>query len=200
MKDNSTERVGRYFLEQIKKVYVERCIKIESFEEYLSHRYRNNCYYYSAYALMGFKPQDYLVRGTITLKDEWVYKNGGYRHGWVEFVFDDEEYVFDSMLETPVHKQEYYDHYKPQISYKQSQKEILDKFLNENCAIKIEDNFWQFKDCVTHVSPKELSYSEIIEYDCNNGYIPSALLLGRIQISKYTNEITRFIAYSEPSG
>jgi len=200
MSDNASERAWEYFLGRIKKVYVERCVKIESFEEYLSHRYKNNCYYYSIYALMGLKPQDYLVRGAITLKNEWPWQNGGYRHGWVEFVFEDEVYVFDSMLEKPVPKQEYYDYYKPQISYRQSQKEILDKFLNENCAIKIKDNFWQFKDCITHVNPKELSYSEIVEYDCNNGYIPTALMLGRIQISKYTGEITRFIAYSEPSG
>lgn len=198
MSNNSTERVWKYFLERTKKVYVERCIKIESFEEYLSHRYRNNCYYYSAYALMGLKPQDYLVRGAITLKDDWPYQNGGYRHGWIEFVFEDEEYVFDSMLKTPVPKQEYYDYYKPQISYKKSQKEILDTFLYSPSAIKIEDNFWQFRDCVTHVSPNELSYDEIIEYDCNNGYVPTALMLARIQISKYTGEVTRFIAYSEP--
>ena len=49
------EKANRYFLQRTKKVYIERCTKIESFEEYLSHRYRDNCYYYSAYALMGLK-------------------------------------------------------------------------------------------------------------------------------------------------
>lgn len=195
MNNTSIERVWEYFVERTKKVYVETRVKIESFEEYLSHRYRDNCYYYSGYAIMGLK----LVRGDIALKDEWPYQNGGYRHGWVEFMFEDEEYVFDSMLKTPVPKKEYYDYYKPQITYKKSQKEILDRFLNEFAAIKIDDCFWQFKSSVTHVSAKELSHNEIVEYDYNNGYLPSALMYGRIQISRYTREVTRFIAYSEPS-
>ena len=131
-------------------------------------------------------PQDYLVRGDVTLKDEWAYQNGGYRHGWVEFVFEDKEYVFYSLLEKLVPKQEYYDYYKPHITYKKFQKEILDRFLNENAAIKIDDYFGQFKSYVTHESPKELSYNEIIEYDYNNGYLPNALMYGRIQISRYT--------------
>lgn len=200
MSDNSTERAWRYFLERMKKIYIERRIKIESFEEYLAHRYRDNCYYYSGYAIMGLKPQDYLVRGDITLKDEWPWQNGGYRHGWVEFMFEDKEYVFDSMLKAPIPKREYYDCYKPQITYKKSQKEILDTFLNGFGAIKIEDNFWQFKYCVTHINTKELSYDQIIEYDRNNGYVPTILMLARIQINKYSSEVTRFIAYSEPSG
>ncbi len=200
MSDNSIERAWKYFLERTKKVYIEKRVEIETFEEYLAHRYRDNCYYYSGYAIMGLMPQDYLLRGELTLKDDWPWQNGGYRHGWVEFEFEGECYVFDSMLKTPVPKQEYYDYYKPQISYKKSQKEILDIFLNVPGAIKIDDYFWQFKYCITHISPKELSYDEIIEYDRNNGYVPSVLMLARIQINKYTGEVTRFIAYSEPSG
>ncbi len=200
MNNNVVHRAWQYFLQRTKIVYVERRAKIESFEEYLSHRYRDNCYYYSGYALMGLKPQDFLVRGEITLKDEWIWRNGGYRHGWVEFVFEDKEYVFDSMLQGVVPKQEYYEYYKPQISYKKSQKEILDEFLNERCAIKIEDNFWQFKYHAMNEDTENLSYEEIVNIDRNNGCVPGVLMLARMQINKFTCEITRFIAYSEPSG
>lgn len=196
MVGNDAHKAWIYFLSRTKKVYIERCTKIESFEEYLAHRYRDNCYYYSGYAIMGLKPQDYLVRGELTLKDEWPYQNGGYRHGWVEFMFENKEYVFDSMLKTPVPKKEYYDYYQPQITYKKSQKEILDTFLKEPGAIKIDDDFWQFK---YYISSKGLSYEEIMEYDRTNGYLPSVLMLSRIQFNTYTGEITRFIAYSEPS-
>lgn len=200
MSDNATERAWEYFLDRTKVVYVDRCTTIESFEDYLEHRYRNNCYFYSAYALMGLKPQDFLVRGDICLERNFVWRNGGYPHGWVEFEFEGEYYVFDSMLEKPVPKQEYYDYYKPQITYKKSQKEILDEFLNERCAFRIADNFWQFKYFAINEKTKRLPYSEIIKIDRNNAYVPSALMFARMQLSKYTGEITRFIAYSEPSG
>lgn len=200
MNDNASKRVWEYFLTRTKVVYVERCTKIESFEEYLEHRYRNNCYFYSAYALMGLKPQDFLVRGDISLKSNYVWRNGGYPHGWVEFEFEGEYYVFDSMLEKPVPKQEYYDDYKPQISYKKSQKEILEEFLNERCAFRISDNFWQFKYYAINETTRKLSQQDIIDIDRHNGHVPAALMLARMQINKFTGEITRFIAYVEPSG
>ena len=46
----------------------------------------------------------------------------------------------------------------------------------------------------------DIPYREIIANDKNNGHVPSALMLARVVISKYISEITRFIAYSEPSG
>lgn len=195
MSTECMEKANRYFLQRTKKVYIERCTKIESFEEYLSHRYRDNCYYYSAYALMGLKPDDFLVRGYIDL-DDWK----DYHHGWVEFKFEEEEYVFDSRLKEVVLKQEYYEYFNPRIEYKKTQKEILAEYLNERCASKIQDGFWQFKYIVMNTDKDDIPYREIIANDKNNGHVPSALMLARVVISKYSSEITRFIAYSEPSG
>lgn len=186
------EKAYKYFMQRTKRVYIERCTKIESFEEYLSHRYRDNCYYYSAYALMGLKADDFLVRGYIDLDCQ-----KDYHHGWVEFKFEENEYVFDSMLKGLVLKQEYYQYYKPRITYQKSQKDILDEYLNEKCAFKIQDGFWQFKYIVANTDEK-LPYNKILENDKNNGHIPSALMLARVVI--YSSEIIRFIAYSEPSG
>ena len=87
MLTNHIEDANRYFERKTKKVYIERFTKIEAFQEYLSYRYRDNCYYYSAYALMGLKPDDFLVRGYLDLDSR---KN--YHHGWVEFKFEEKEY------------------------------------------------------------------------------------------------------------
>ena len=46
----------------------------------------------------------------------------------------------------------------------------------------------------------DIPYHEIIANDKNNGHVPSALMLARLVISKYSSEVIRFIAYSEPSG
>ena len=46
----------------------------------------------------------------------------------------------------------------------------------------------------------DIPYHEIIANDKNNGHVPSALMVARVVISKYSSEIARFIAYSEPSG
>lgn len=187
------QKAWKYFLQRTKCVYVERYTNIETFEEYLSHSYRNNCYYYSTYALMGMKPNDILVRGFIDLDD-----CTDYHHGWVEFEFEGKQFVFDSMLKYVVPKQEYYEHFNPRIDYKKSQKEILDEFLNERCAIKVQDGFWQFKYLAMNKYTQNISHNEILDIDRNNGYVPSALMLARIEIGKFSGEIRRFIAYVEP--
>ena len=54
---------NRYFERRMKSIFVDRvCAKgIETFEKYLSYRYRDNCYYYSGYAIMGLNYDDYLI-------------------------------------------------------------------------------------------------------------------------------------------
>ena len=88
--------------------------------------------------------------------------------------------------------------------YKKSQKEILDKFLNENCAFKIyHDELWQFKYEVINedlIGDKGDQYDQLIKNDRDNGHIPTALMLARLEISKYSKEVSRFIAYNMPSG
>ena len=183
-----------YFSQMTEKVYIETYEKIESFKEYLNHRYRDNCYYYSAYACMGLKPDDFIVRGNINVDGRY------YHHGWVEFFFDGNEYVFDSMIKNVTLKEKWYKIFNPRVDYRKKQKEILDKFLNEKCAFKIQEGFWQFKRIVMNTDKENIQYHEIIANDKNNGYIPSALMLARVVIDKYSSEVIRFIAYSESSG
>ena len=49
---------NEYFMSCTKKVYIEQEYMIENFEEYLNHRYRDMCYYYSLFALMGMTHND----------------------------------------------------------------------------------------------------------------------------------------------
>lgn len=193
MSTECINRANRYFIKKTKKVYIEKCTKIESFEEYLNHRYRDNCYYYSAYALMGLNSDDFLVRGYIDLDN---YKD--YHHGWIEFKFEEKEYIFDSMIKNVIPKQDWYENFNPRVYYKKTQKEILDTYLNERYAFKIQDGFWQFKYIVMNTDINDISYQDIIADDKNNGHVPSALMLARVVM--YNSQVTRFIAYSEPSG
>ena len=94
-------------------------------------------------------------------------------------------------------KQEWYESFKPKIDFRETQKKILDDYLNEKYAFKIQDGFWQFKYIVINIDKNDISYNEIIANDRSNGYVPSALMLARVVIDD--SEITRFIAYSEPS-
>ena len=78
---------NRYFERRMRTIFVDRvCAKgIETFEQYLSYRYRDNCYYYSGYAIIGLKDDDYLMRGDLCISGDFIWGNGGYSHGWVEF-------------------------------------------------------------------------------------------------------------------
>ena len=188
-----TQSVDGYFFQRTKKVYIEQCTKIVSFEEYLKQHYSEECYYYSAYALMGLKPSDFLVRGYINI-------TSFYHHGWVEFEFQGKDYVFDSRLENIVLKQKYYEKYSPRITYKKTQKEILDEYLNEKYAFEIIKGFWQFKYFIVDYDTATIPPLEVmLDYDEKNGYIPSSLMLARVVVNKYNSEIQRFIGYSEPS-
>jgi|GEM_PF-2073005 hypothetical protein len=192
------EDANRYFEKQTKKVYVERCNSngIETFEQYLNYRYRDNCYYYSAFALMGLNCDDYLVRGFINYPDYQYYA-----HGWVEFKFNGKEYIFDSMIKGIILKSEWDKEFSPEITYRKTQQEILDEYLTTDNAVEITENFWQFKN--------------VIDDDASHGYVLNALRLSRVEIFTWCEEdkslmkllninpkekVKRFIAYSEPSG
>ena len=190
-----TQSVDEYFFQRTKKVYIEQCTKIVSFEKYLKQHYSEECYYYSAYALMGLKPNDFLVRGYINI-------TSFYHHGWVEFEFQGKDYVFDSRLENIILKQKYYEEYNPRITYKKTQKEILDEYLNEKYAFEIKKGFWQFKYLVTDIDTDTATIpppKNMLDYDEKNGYVPSSLMLARIEVNKNDSEIKRFIGYSEIS-
>ena len=58
-----------YFSRRMKKIFVDRCNYkgIETFEEYLAYRYRDCCYYYSGYAIIGLNNNDYLMMKVVKI-------------------------------------------------------------------------------------------------------------------------------------
>ena len=191
-----TEKANAYFYDMTKKVYVERCnnLGIESFKQYLEHRYRDACYNYSFYALMGLKNSDVLLRGSINFPD---YKD--YLHGWVEFTFDDEAYVFDNHFNSVVKKEEWYKLRNPEIYYKKTQKEILDKYLNEDYAFKVDEDFWQMKNVLYPGYKDYRQLKEAHKLNKEEWYVPATLARARVVVSKCSEEVIRFIAYDPPS-
>ena len=175
------DMANRYFDRRMKVVFVDRVcgLGIETFKKYLSYRYRDNCYYYSGYAIMGLKDNDYLVRGNISLPHS-VYANGGYSHGWVEFMYNGQEYVFDSMCIGVVPKDEWYNHFKPDVKFKYSKKVILESILEEN----VQD-------------PEDKQY--LIKTIGITSWYTQSVYRGGILVMR-GNKVKKFTAYDPPSG
>lgn len=127
------ELANRYFDRRMRTIFIDRvCAKgIETFEKYLSYRYQDNCYYYSGYAIIGLNNDDYLIRGDLCISDDFIWKDGGYSHGWVEFKYMGKEYVFDSMCRSIVPKAEWYEEFNPNVKFKYSKKEIIESFKDK---------------------------------------------------------------------
>lgn len=141
---------NEYFFSCMKKVYVDRVYIVESFEQYLRHRYRTNCYFYSGYAVMGMKADDRMVRGDICLDHDWMWCNGGYGHGWVEFLYDGEEFVFDSMCESVMAKELWYKKFRPQNIVSYTHQEILKNILlPSNCRL-LPNGFYEIAENLAH--------------------------------------------------
>lgn len=140
--------VNQYFESCTEKIFVARkyyCperYKFIKFQEYLDKRFKDSCYHYSSYAIMGLLETDNIVRGKIDVDEN---DNCSYEHGWVEFSFGGKEYVFDSLNYSIVEKQLYYEHMKPIITYRASLEEILDIFTLSENSVQISENTFKVK-------------------------------------------------------
>lgn len=172
---------NRYFDRRMRKIFVDRCNTkgIETFKEYLAYRYRDNCYYYSGYAIMGLSDDDYLVRGELHIPGDFIWETLGYSHGWVEFKYRGKEYVFDSMCRGIVPKDEWYEEFKPNIKFKHSKMEIIESFKDKLQIVA--------RNCY------EIQGSNISSYYTDTVYEHGRLFMRGEKVKK-------FIAYDEPSG
>ncbi len=152
--DNNRNKMlaNQYFLKQMENIFVDRGVYkvVENFSEYLGHRYRNNCYEYSSTAIIGMRQDDYLVRGSLTISYDWMWADGGYEHGWVEFLYNGDEYVFDSRCKGVVPKDEWYSEFNPQSIVKFTRQDIFNTvFVPENmiclgnCVYQIKDIYME---------------------------------------------------------
>lgn len=171
---------NRYFNLRMKAIFVNRCNAkgIETFEKYLAYRYRDNCYY-SGYAILGLNNDDYLMRGDICISEDFIFENGGYSHGWVEFKYKGREYVFDSMCRGVVPKAEWYEEFKPNVKFKYSKQEIVESFKDKLQILK--------KSCYRVQGSSIHDYYTIDVYD-------------RGKVFMHGEKIKKFIAYDPPSG
>ena len=105
-KERNQEEVLKYLHECLgKATYQDKSMK-----SYFDKGYRANCYYYSTFLVLCLKPTDRLVRGNIHIKrgyetvdlckDKKTYPN--YKHGWVEFEYNGEWFVYDDHYYYPI--------------------------------------------------------------------------------------------------
>ena len=175
LKKMQIQMANQYFDRRMKKVLVDRVSAkgVETFEKYLAYRYRDNCYYYSGYAIMGMNDDDYLMRGEL-------YGYRAYSDGWVEFKYRNQEYVFDSMCRSVVPKDEWYEEFKPNVKFKHSKKEIVESIMNDNVK-SLGDNCFE----IQNVGIKDY----YMEYVYRHGIL-----------CMHGDKVKKFIAYDEPSG
>lgn len=135
-----------YFKKCVEKIFVARADyvsgedEIISFDEYFDIHYDDSSFYYSAYALMGLSNEDKIVRGEIDI-DEVGSSNC--MHGWVEFTFNDREYVYDSLLCSVVDKDMYYQHKRPVVTYSASLDQVLEFYTDyDNCFFVNGDEYF----------------------------------------------------------
>ena len=118
----------------------------KSMQEYFDMHYRGNCYYYSTYILLCMKPTDRLVRGSIDTRGRG---KAYYKHGWVEFEYEGEWWVYDDHYETPIPMGEWYEMVSPyEVHKKFTQTELLN-YVRTNYPNKLtEEN----KGDITYLS------------------------------------------------
>ncbi len=174
-----------YFNNQMRQVYVRRNCKIYPFEDYAYSPDGGRCYYLSCWSIMGLAPDSWLCRGQINLPERPGWKaSDNYKHGWVEFTYDHEDYIYDSLNSSVWPKSYWDDTYGPHdITFQKTQQEILNLSLNSDNAFQINDYLWQFKK----------SRDMLLEFDSvNDGFLKDALSCS--QIYCYSTRTSYFLA------
>ena len=118
-----------------------------SMQEYFDRHYRANCYYYSTFVLMCMKPTDRLVRGSIHLDGEldFIYKSfhkgisPNYEHGWVEFEYKNNWWVYDDHHKYPIPMEEWYKLKTPYEVHKKFTQSELIEYIKENYSDKVTE-------------------------------------------------------------
>lgn len=115
-------------------------------QEYFLKDYRANCYYYSTYILLCMKPTDMLCRGIIHLDGDHDFISRllhkgevvpNYEHGWVEFEFGGEWWVYDDHYNNPIPLEEWQKQRKPYEVYRKfTQTELID-YVTQKYSDKI---------------------------------------------------------------
>lgn len=136
--ERKLESALKYFYSRLKKGRYENM----TMQEYFLKDYRANCYYYSTYFLLCLKPTDRLVRGKIHLDGDYDFVSRmlyhgkvvpNYEHGWIEFEFEGEWWVWDDHYNNPVPLEQWKKDRAPyEIYTKFTQTELIDYMLSKH--------------------------------------------------------------------
>lgn len=173
------EDENEYFTQSTKKCFISRGSGIKTFDDFLARRYRDMCYFYSEWALMGMDGEDKVIRGIQRKEGD---RADCYWHGWLEYMHNDKELVFDSLVRGIVSKKDYYDYFAPEINHAFTKKEVLSRVMNDkNCS---------FNGSIITVD--KIGCGDTL----NDGLIISPMRLSKFIMSANGEKVERFIAKS----
>lgn len=180
-------KANQYFKSAIESVFVENNGIIKPFSEYCYQPRGGSCYYYSTWALMGLKSGDYRICGTIDVPARPGFKaTPDYRHAWVEFQYENEYYIYDSMESLVYPFAVWVESRHPRaITFRMTRAEILDRVLHPAFAYSVDEYIWQLKS--TEELPKCFAKKD-------SGWLSSALSYAHLYHSYDT--VKHFIAHN----
>lgn len=163
--DRNKNEVSKYFFDRIDKCKIIKPNgEKQPVFEFIREGWRDACYTYSAYNIMGLKSTDRLVRGNIYCKndiDDIINitllglpkdaKRPNYAHGWVEFDFKNKPYIYDNHYKYPILKQDWEKERSPYvITTNLTQAQIFDRLLGkykDKIEVKVDGDR---KEIITH--------------------------------------------------
>ncbi|MCR5832741.1 MAG: hypothetical protein K6G36_02270 [Candidatus Saccharibacteria bacterium] len=151
------------------------------------------CYYLTALVLMALS-EGHRICGTIdTMPRQGFRQTKDYKHAWVEFEYGENWYVYDSLYEHIIPREEWYEMCNPrQIISDLTLEQVMKKYLRKQYACKIAENIWVFK------SEKDIP-ERCREADKGDGFFFNSIQKGYLMFNYYdfdNSYFTKtFIAY-----
>ena len=150
------------------------------------------CYFLTALVLMAIG--GHRICGTIdTMPREGFQQRKDYEHAWVEFKHGENLYVYDSLCEHIIPRDEWYEMCNPrQIISDLTLEQVMKKYLKKQYACKIAENIWAFK------SEKDIP-ERCREADKGDGFFFNSIQKGYLMFNYYDFDNSyytkTFIAY-----
>jgi len=187
---NKQKAALEYMFERFK---IATCGKM-TMKEYFDKNYRANCYYYSTYFLLCMNKTDKLVRGKIFISDYDCFSNQkipNYEHGWIEFEYNGNWFVYDDHYKYPVLLKDYYKAVSPYKIYKKFTQEELVVYLKKEYPNKT--NITEDEDYVY------IKTGDLYDYKYNIPFYNLDLFFNKdMEIAKVQTEKLKYVDRREP--
>lgn len=136
LKKVNNPKIDNFFKERLSEIYIQA----SSLYDILKHNDANgNCYIATDAIILNLNSQDMVVRGDLLPEHP-----KGWKHSWIEFLFENEWYVLDTTFVGVYIRADYYQYLSPNIIKKTSNSKILeDDFAQKHLQIiKIRNQSW----------------------------------------------------------